>query len=38
MESSPGEHTVVVRVSDRFDNLGVAKSVVKTPAPANTKR
>ncbi len=25
------EHTVVVRVSDRYDNVGVAKTVIKTP-------
>jgi sugar lactone lactonase YvrE len=27
------EHTVVIRVFDRFDNVGIAKTVVRTAAP-----
>ena len=30
------EHTIVVRVFDRYDNVGVAKTVIKTAAPGTT--
>ncbi len=30
------EHTVVVRVFDRYDNAGIAKTVLKTAAPASS--
>jgi len=30
--ASPDEHTIIVRVYDRFDNMGVSKVVVNTPA------
>jgi len=33
-ELAAKEHTVVVRVFDRYDNVGVAKTVIKTPASA----
>ncbi len=31
-QDSPTEHTVVVRAFDRFENVGVAKTVIKAPA------
>jgi hypothetical protein len=31
-----GEHTVVVRVSDRYDNVGVAKTVIKATAASSS--
>lgn len=34
-ESPSGEHTVVVRVVDRFDNVGVAKTVIKATASSS---
>ena len=30
------EHSVVIRVFDRFDNVGIAKTVVRTAPPAST--
>jgi hypothetical protein len=30
------EHTIVIRVFDRFENVGIAKTVVRTAAPAST--
>ncbi len=30
--SSPGEHTIVVRVYDRFENMGIGKVTVNVPA------
>ena len=36
--SGPGrqlaEHTIVIRVFDRFENVGISKTVVRTSAPA----
>jgi two component regulator with propeller domain len=32
-EPAANEHTVVVRVFDRYDNVGVAKTVIKSVAP-----
>ncbi len=31
--ASAGEHTIVIRVFDRFDNVGTSKTVVRTMAP-----
>ena len=31
-EASAGEHTIIVRVYDRFENMGVSKVVVNAPA------
>jgi len=36
-DAPAGEHTVVVRVFDRYENVGVAKTVIKTP-PASSPR
>ena len=33
-ESSLAEHTIVIRVFDRFENVGISKTVVRTTAPA----
>jgi sugar lactone lactonase YvrE len=33
--SPSGEHTVVVRVADRFENVGVAKTVIKATASSS---
>ena len=30
------EHTIVIRVFDRFENVGIAKTVVRTAAPGGT--
>ena len=30
--ASSGEHTIVVRVYDRFENMGIGKVVVNVPA------
>jgi hypothetical protein len=32
LEAAPGEHLLTVRVYDRYDNVGVAKTVFGTPA------
>ena len=34
-KDSPTEHTVVVRVFDRYDNVGVAKTLIKGAAAAS---
>jgi hypothetical protein len=36
-EPSVTEHTIVVRVLDRYENVGVAKTVIKTPAAATAR-
>jgi len=36
-DAPAGEHTVVVRVFDRYENVGVAKTVIKKP-PASSPR
>lgn len=35
-DAPAGEHTVVVRVFDRYENVGVAKTVIKTPSTAGS--
>lgn len=36
-EAPASEHTVVVRVLDRFENVGVAKTVIKAPAASSSR-
>jgi hypothetical protein len=35
-DARAGEHTVVVRVFDRYENVGVAKTVIKTPSAGSS--
>jgi hypothetical protein len=35
-DAAAGEHTIVVRVFDRYENVGVGKTVIKTPSAGSS--
>jgi len=36
-EGQAEEHTIVIRVYDRFENMGISKVVVKAPTASGTR-